>query len=246
MLTPAYVEDLAISKLENQWVVDQASNQLIKHKVLAVTEAGERVMLESSVASPIVYGRVSDLPSGWFDITAEIMPDTPVDQYPIAPPVEKQLLEGASKANLLQPADQQAFSLVQEIDDTTGNYSAQTSADRVVFRITQAGQRGNAVERIYANPTSEAIFRLIQGPSSQLVPAMRKSEAAYARSELRNIRMGEKGIDVWIASGGALDQLPKQLVAMFEYEDKFVYVIAQNADEAALVAFLSSLGPGTQ
>jgi hypothetical protein len=244
-LTPAYIADLTIDKLENRWVVDKATNRLVKSERLAVTQAGEEIVLERSVASPVTKGKVSDLPVEWFDTKSDVVSDSPVDQYPVAPTVNRQPSKGADTINLLQPSDS-SFSLIQEIEDATDNYATQADGVGVIFRIRQAGQRGNAVERVYKGPSKEAVFTLIQGPSSQLVPAMRKTTPIYLRSSLQIVRIGDRDVNVWIASGGGLDQSPKQVVAMFEHESKFVYIAAQNASETELRTFLSSLTSGAQ
>lgn len=68
--TSAYIADLAIAQLERRWIVDQSVNQLIKFEVVAKAANGDVVVLESTTAAPPFYGKITDLPTGWFDLAS--------------------------------------------------------------------------------------------------------------------------------------------------------------------------------
>jgi hypothetical protein len=232
---PIEVSGLSLSVIEQRWVVDAASNQLIQTEEWGTTSSGERILLRRISDSRPRTGRLSELPPDWFAVptgtqsaTSSNFQVSPESQEELRPIAERPLLPSSAIANSLTKAQV-----------TDGMLFA--PGNSIVFDIRTAAANGLAIEHVYQN--EDKVVTVIQGPRETLTRAMKTlSVATYDTSAPIDLTINGASVRAWIATGGTFDAGPaKQIVLMFETEDRFVYIIGQGTSEEELTAFANSL-----
>lgn len=246
-----YLNDLHLEGIEQTWLIDQETRELVRYEQSALTPTGVVVVERRESTRPVIRA-LSTLPADWLVFPrAEVkvpVQDGQDDNGPANALATRLLsLDEAIVAAPFTPhlPDAARFNLRL----TSSSYRSPVVPKEVwektwSFDIQAADGFGLGLQTIYspgAPGTTSQAFVIMQGSAKLLVPYMQDTTAFWTESHPVQLSVDGQEVTAWVATGGNIDNPPRRVVVMLELDGTFLFVVGQSYTEEQVLAILRTL-----
>jgi hypothetical protein len=231
------IANLKLKTIQDRWVLDRSTKQLIEHTQLGIDTNGQQLQLFQIRQQPLRRAKTTELPDDWFELSrAAIKPVLPAaNPNPFF--VGEKLGAFPNGYLTLGEEDQRLAKLVRSAN---GLAESAIKSDQAGTDIRNSTQFGLASEQVFELP-DDRVIALIQGPKEDLINLMRRRKATYTESKQVDLMLSSGNYPAWLATGSQFAQSPEQNILMFEHEDLFVYIVGQSITPDELQKLTSRL-----